>query len=93
MNSLSPPLIPYPELYYSDLESQNKFGDLVQDKNDEKWINVEKMVAVSFIIKGILNYQKSRYHFETVKDIQDHIQGYPKLSGKAAEEASVRLES
>lgn len=92
MSTLSPPMIPYPELYYSDLESHNKYGDLVNHRNDEKWINVEKMVAVSFVIKGILNYQKSRYHFETIKDIQDHIQDYPKLSGKAAEEASLKLE-
>lgn len=93
INSLSPPLIPYPEAYYGDLESQNKYGDLVVDKNDEKWVNAEKMVAVSFVIKEILNYQKSRYHFETVKEIQDHILACPKLSAQAMKEASSRLEN
>lgn len=92
VNTLSPPLLPYPELYYSDLLSQDKLGDLSSEKNGETWINVEKMVATSFIIKGILNYQKSRFHFESVKEIQDHIITYPKLSAKAIEEASLKLE-
>jgi hypothetical protein len=92
MNTISPPILPLLELCYSDLQSKDKLGDLFNEKNDEKWINVEKMVSTSFIIKGILNLQKSRFHFETVKEIQDHITSYNRLSLHAMEEASTMLE-
>ena len=92
IKTLNPPLIPYPELYYKDLASHDKSGALVAERKGETWINVEKMVGVAFVIKGIQNYQKSRFHFEAVDEIQDHIKTYPRLTSKEADEASARLE-
>jgi hypothetical protein len=92
MNTLSPPILPLLELCYSDLQSKDKLGDLFQEKDEEKWVNVEKMVATSFVIKGTVNLQKSRFHFGAVKEIQDHIYTYQRLSVNDMEEASTKLE-
>ena len=90
---LVPPLIPYPAVYYGDLTANDAFGDLIIDQGQVQWINVEKIIGVAFVIKGIQNHQKIRYEFQLVNEIVEHIIKYTNLNLKEAEQASLGLES
>ena len=53
--------------------------NILSIRNDHVWINVERMVKVSFIIQNFHKWQSIGYNFNPDTKIQDHIINYPQM--------------
>ena len=86
LSNCSPPLIPYPGIYCRSLQKYHSQGNICIEKNQELWIDIEKIVAISGIVQEIHRWQSIGYNFAPVKKIQDHISNYPLLLDRTSAE-------